>query len=53
MENRNAEMNQHGDEENDSDENENDFTVYGKKFKTLIKEKLADTFHLSRMPWLS
>lgn len=28
MENRNAELN-HNDEENDSDDNENDFTVYG------------------------
>lgn len=28
MENRNNEMN-HNDEENDSDDNENDFTVYG------------------------
>lgn len=39
MENRNAEMG-HNEDDNDSDDNENDFTVYG--------EFVAEFFHLSR-----
>lgn len=43
MENRNAELN-HNDEENDSDDNENDFTVYGEFERTKWDVKLN---HLS------
>lgn len=35
MENRNAELNH--DEENDSDDNENDFTVYGENFEGIFR----------------